>query len=92
MPPRWPRKPDPADPAYRKLADRINLAVHVAAFAATNSGLCFGAQLLTRPGQPLVWPWLPWMTGVWFGVLVTHWAYVLWATPLPTDQASPPEP
>ncbi|MBF2098025.1 MAG: hypothetical protein IGQ88_06575 [Gloeomargaritaceae cyanobacterium C42_A2020_066] len=92
MPPRWPRKPDRADPAYRKLADRINLAVHVAAFAAVNSGLWFGAQLLTQPGESLVWPWLPWITGVWLGFLVIHGAYVLWATPAPTDQPSPPEP
>ncbi len=37
MPPRWPRKPDRKDPAYRRLEDRINFAVHVALFAAINS-------------------------------------------------------
>ena len=41
MPPRWPRKPTRQDPAYRRLEDRINFAVHVAGFIAVNSGLWF---------------------------------------------------
>jgi len=41
MPPRWPREPDRNDPAYRRLDDRMNFAVHVAIFAASNSGLWF---------------------------------------------------
>ena len=38
MPPRWPRKPDRCDPAYRRLDDRMNFAMHVAIFAVINSG------------------------------------------------------
>ena len=30
MPPSWPRKPNREDPAYRKLDDRMNFAVHLA--------------------------------------------------------------
>jgi hypothetical protein len=41
MPPRWPRKPDRSDPAFRQLDDRMNFAVHVAGFLAINSGLWF---------------------------------------------------
>lgn len=41
MPPSWPRKPNREDPAYRKLDDRMNFAVHLAILAATNSGLWF---------------------------------------------------
>ena len=41
MPPRWPRKPDRNDPEYRRLDDRMNFAIHVGLFSATNSGLWF---------------------------------------------------
>jgi hypothetical protein len=39
MPPRWPRVPDRNDADYRKLDDRMNFAVHVGIFSATNSGI-----------------------------------------------------
>lgn len=71
MPPRWPRKPDRRDPAYRKLEDRMNFAVHVALFAAANSGLWFAHQL--NPG------WVPWVgtvTAIWLAVLGLHFLYI----------------
>jgi hypothetical protein len=72
MPPRWPRKPDRAtDPDYRRLDDRMNFAVHVGIFAATNSGLWFANTL--QPGR------LPWLTGlslVWLGLLALHGVYI----------------
>ncbi|MCS6782445.1 MAG: 2TM domain-containing protein [Gloeomargarita sp. SKYBB_i_bin120] len=71
MPPRWPRRPDPKDPAYRRLADRMNLAVHVALFAAVNSGLWFVHELTGA------WPRLPWVTGLWGLGLLSHAWYVL---------------
>ncbi len=71
MPTRWPRKPDRNDPDYRKLDDRMNFAVHVAAFGATNSGLWFFHNFLNTD-----WQWLPWVTASWFGVLLTHLIYI----------------
>ncbi len=71
MPPRWPRQPDRHDPAYRRLADRMNFAVHTAIFAAVNSGLWFFKLL-----QQDAWPWTLWMTGVWATLLLTHAVYV----------------
>ncbi|NCJ05843.1 hypothetical protein GS597_04820 [Synechococcales cyanobacterium C] len=71
MPPRWPRKPDRQDPAYRRLADRINFAVHVALFGALNSGFWF-VRLL----QAESWPWTVWLSGGWLSLLVLHGLYV----------------
>ena len=71
MPPRWPRKPDRRDPAYRRLEDRINFALHVAIFAATNSGLWFAHQL-----NPLWVPWVATLTGGWGLVLLGHLIYI----------------
>ncbi len=71
MPPRWPRKPDRNDPAYRKLDDRMNFAVHVAIFAACNSGLWFFHNLLQ-----VSWEWLPWLTAAWLTVLLGHLIYI----------------
>ncbi|HEY9689922.1 MAG TPA: 2TM domain-containing protein [Coleofasciculaceae cyanobacterium] len=71
MPPRWPRKPDRADPDYRKLDDRMNFATHVAIFAASNSGLWF-FETLNRAGDP----WATWVTLGWLGALVLHGVYV----------------
>jgi hypothetical protein len=71
MPPRWPRKPDRRDPAFRKLDDRMNFAVHVAIFAAINSGLWFAHQLNTD--------WVPWVsrfTLIWLTGLVSHAIYI----------------
>ncbi|BAY46559.1 hypothetical protein SAMD00079811_41710 [Scytonema sp. HK-05] len=71
MPPRWPREPDRKDPAYRKLDDRMNFAVHVAIFAAINSGLWFFHNF-----NSATWEWLPWLTGLWSVVLLGHLIYI----------------
>lgn len=72
MPPRWPRKPDrTTDPAYRRLDDRMNFAVHVAVFAAINSGLWFVNTL--QPGR------LPGLTSLslgWLGLIALHGIYI----------------
>ncbi|AHB88169.1 hypothetical protein NK55_04210 [Thermosynechococcus sp. NK55a] len=71
MPPRWPRKPDRRDPSYRRLDDRMNFAVHVALFAAFNSGGWFWHQL-----QPTAVPFMPTVTLLWFTLLAGHALYV----------------
>ncbi|OLP16459.1 hypothetical protein BST81_20995 [Leptolyngbya sp. 'hensonii'] len=76
MPPRWPRQPDRKDPAYRRLDDRMNFAVHVALFAVTNSGLWF-FQLLNHAGNTAaIWPITPWITGGWLFILFLHAVYI----------------
>lgn len=71
MPPRWPRQPDRHDPAYRRLEDRMNFAVHVAAFGACNSTLWFFQLVQTE-----AWPWILWLTGGWAAILLAHGAYI----------------
>ncbi|HEY9674049.1 MAG TPA: 2TM domain-containing protein [Waterburya sp.] len=71
MPPRWPRKPDRNDPAYRRLDDRMNFAVHVAIFAACNSGIWFFRTLYHAD-----WRWTYWVTGLWALILVGHAVYI----------------
>ena len=71
MPPRWPRQPDRRDPDYRRLADRMNFAVHVGIFAAINSGMWFFRTL-----QDQTWPWTLWLTSAWLTVLVAHGLYI----------------
>ncbi len=71
MPPRWPRKPDRRDPAYRRLDDRMNFALHVAIFGASNSSLWFFRNL-----QPSPWIWTLWVTGSWALLLVAHAIYI----------------
>lgn len=71
MPPRWPRKPDRKDPAFRKLDDRINFAVHVALTTAVNSSLWFFHNL-----KATTWEWLPWLTAGWILVLLVHLIYI----------------
>jgi len=71
MPPRWPREPDRNDPAYRRLEDRINFAVHVALFGAVNSGIWFFHNL-----QKANWPWAIWLTGIWGALLILHFIYI----------------
>lgn len=71
MPPRWPRKPDRRDPAFRKLDDRMTFAVHVAVFAAINSGLWFVHEINGA--------WVPWvskLTFAWLAGLAIHAAYI----------------
>jgi integral membrane sensor domain MASE1 len=71
MPPRWSRIPTRQDPDYRKLDDRMNFAVHVAIFAALNSGAWF-----VRTLQNQDWTWTVWLTGIWLTVLVAHAIYI----------------
>ena len=72
MPPRWPRKPDRQDPAYRRLDDRMNYAMHVAIFAVCNSGLWFFHNLNSAH-----WNWLPSLTSIWIVVLLAHLIYIV---------------
>ncbi|MDB9311974.1 2TM domain-containing protein [Spirulina sp. CS-785/01] len=73
MPPRWPRQPDrKTDPAFRRLDDRMNFAVHVAFFAACNSGIWFVSQF-----QQAEWTWPIWVTGGWGGILLLHLIYIV---------------
>ncbi len=83
MPPRWPRQPTRDDSAYRKLDDRMNFAVHVAVFAAVNSGIWFFRTLLLAP-----WTWTTWFTGVWAVALVVHAIYIF-AIANYSDSATP---
>jgi hypothetical protein len=77
MPPRWSRKPDRADPDYRKLDDRMNFAVHVASFAAVNSGLWFFRVLrTTAEGIPGGLAQTPTITTVWTALLVAHAVFI----------------
>lgn len=71
MPPRWPRQPDRKDPAYRRLDDRMNFAVHVAIFAACNSGLWFFHNINVAP-----WSWITWFTSIWALGLLIHGVYI----------------
>lgn len=87
MPPKWPRKPDRADSAYRKLEDRINFAVHVAAFTAFNSGLWFFHEL--TPGALL---WLPKLTLLWLGVVVSHGVWLFAIANYSSSEASSDKP
>lgn len=91
MPPRWPRKPDRHDSAYRRLDDRMTFATHVAAFAAANSGLWFFRlfsekfQAVEPPGGL---PGTPWITGLWAAVLVAHGVYVFAIARYPETETS----
>lgn len=71
MPPRWPRKPDRNDPEYRKLDDRMNFAIHVGLFLATNSGVWFVHNLKNAE-----WNWITWFTGIWALILIIHFVYI----------------
>ncbi len=85
MPPRWPRKPDRRDPAYRQLEDRMNFAVHVAAFTACNSGVWFFHNL-----QHASWAWIIWFTGIWITGLIFHGVYIFAIadySPVSSDQS-----
>lgn len=71
MPPRWSRPPDRQDPEYRRLDDRMNFALHVAIFAASNSGIWF-----FRIIQHQTWDWAVWVTGGWALLLFAHAVYI----------------
>ena len=91
MPPRWPRKPDRNDPAYRRLEDRINFALHVAFFAATNSGMWFFHTF-----NPDLLPWVGWFTLGWLAILVSHAVYIFaiadYSGPIPATPDATPSP
>lgn len=92
MPPRWPRQPDRADPAFRRLDDRMTFATHVAAFAAVNSGLWFfrvAGEKLSTAAVPGGLPGTPAITLVWAIALVAHGIYVFAIAQYP-DVAPPP--
>jgi hypothetical protein len=86
MPPRWPRKPTREDPAYRRLEDRINFAVHVAAFMAVNSGLWFFHTL-----NPDWVGWVPWFTLAWLPLLAGHGVYIFALADYSPNPLSPAE-
>jgi len=93
MPPRWSRKPDRADPDFRRLDDRMTFATHVAAFAAVNSGLWFFRVLGERTseaGIPGGLPFTPWITTIWVAVLVAHALYVFAIAKYPAATTSSP--
>ena len=70
-PPRWPRKPDPTEPTYRRYRDRINFAFNVALFAFLNSVLWFVTLLYGA-----AWTWTPWVTSVWGVAILLQGLYV----------------
>ncbi len=72
MPPQWSKKPDRKDPEYRKIDDRMNLALHVAIFTAVNSGMWFFRDL-----QFFTWGGTIWVTGIWGLLLTLHLLYIL---------------
>lgn len=72
MPPKLSSPPDPRSAVYRQLRDRINFAVHVGLFTATNSGIAFFARL-----RQADWPWAGWLALGWLAFLVAHGIYVL---------------
>lgn len=72
MPPRWPREPDRKDPEYRRIDDRMNFAVHVGIFAASNSGLWFVENI-----KATTWSWTIWFTAIWAGIVLLHLIYIL---------------
>jgi hypothetical protein len=65
----------------------MNLAVHIAIFAATNSGVWFFRQV-----QQADWGWTLWFSGIWFGALIAHLIYVVaianYSEPTATDSTS----
>jgi len=71
MPPKLSSPPDPRSPTYRQLRDRINFALHVAFFAAVNSGIAFFARLWRSD-----WPWALWLGLIWITLLLVHALYV----------------
>jgi len=71
MPPRWPRQPTREDPAFRRLDDRMNFAVHVSLYIAVNSGIWFFYQIRSAS-----WEWARWVTAIWATLLIVHMIYL----------------
>lgn len=72
MPPQWPRRPTRRDPEFRKLDDRYTLGAHAMIYAA----VCSGAEFLNLLWRA-EWAWLPWLIGVWGGVVAVNAFWVL---------------
>jgi hypothetical protein len=49
----------------------MNFAMHVAIFAATNSGIWF-----VRTLRSASWSWSVWLTGLWVLALVAHAVFI----------------
>ncbi len=71
MPPRLSKPPDPSDPEYQKLENRINFAVHVGIFAASNSCMWFVRSITYAD-----WDWSIVVTSTWALVLISHGIWV----------------
>lgn len=91
MPPRWSRKPDRADPDFRKLDDRMTFATHVAAFSAVNSGLWFFRVLGAKTASTDGLAFTPWITTIWAALLVAHAVYIFAIANYSTPPAAPPK-
>jgi hypothetical protein len=73
MPPKLSSPPDPRNPEYRLLRDRINFALHVALFLCVNVGLLFFEKFWQT-----TWTWRPWVNLGWLVLLVAHTVWIFW--------------
>ena len=83
MPIRWYGPANPSDPTYRHFERIVNLCLHAGVFAAVNSGAWFVQEMC----QPFHSDRLPWITGIWFGVLLVQLIAVLAQRPGPVEPA-----
>jgi 2TM domain len=72
MPPKLYRPPDPNDPEYQRLERRINFALHVGIFAASNSCMWFIRSVIYAN-----WEWTFWLTGGWAMLLLGHGSWLI---------------
>ncbi|AFY73877.1 hypothetical protein Syn7502_01843 [Synechococcus sp. PCC 7502] len=72
MPPKLSRPPDPNDPEYQQLERRINFALHVGIFTASNSCIWF-IRAITYAD----WEWTPWLTSLWIMLLIGHAGWLI---------------
>ncbi|AFY71223.1 hypothetical protein Pse7367_2972 [Thalassoporum mexicanum PCC 7367] len=72
MAPRLSKPPDKNDPDYQRLENRINFALHVGIFAASNSCIWF-VRTITYAN----WDWTILLTESWLALLLIHgiWAF-----------------
>ena len=82
MPIRWYGPADSSDPTYRHFERIVNLCLHGMLFAAVNSGLWF-IQEIRHP-----WPWLAWITGIWFAGWIANLCVVIVLRPRQTEQTN----
>jgi len=71
MPPKLSSPPDPSNPEYRLLRDRINFALHVALFLCVNVGLLFFEQFWRAD-----WTWRGWLSLIWLISVIMHSVWV----------------